>query len=229
MIGIIGAMRIEVETIKSLMENKEIQTVSGVEYVSGTLHGREIVVAVCGIGKVAAAMCAQTMILKYSPEAIINTGVGGSLSKKLNICDVAIAESLVQHDMDTSPLGDPVGLISGINIINIPCDGAVVEKLEKCVEAIGNIKAVRGVIASGDQFIADSAKKDYIKSNFDAIVCEMEGASIAQVCYTNGVPFGVVRAVSDCADGSSHMDYGEFLPVAAANAAKLIELFVAQI
>ena len=229
MIGIIGAMRIEVETIKSLMENKEIQTVSGVEYVSGTLHGREIVVAVCGIGKVAAAMCAQTMILKYSPEAIINTGVGGSLSKKLNICDVAIAESLVQHDMDTSPLGDPVGLISGINIINIPCDGAVVEKLEKCVEAIGNIKAVRGVIASGDQFIADSAKKDYIKSNFDAIVCEMEGASIAQVCYTNGVPFGVVRAVSDCADGSSHMDYGEFLPVAAANAAKLIELFVEQI
>ncbi len=226
MIGIIGAMRIEVETIKSLMENKQTQTVSGVEYVSGTLHGKEIVVAVCGIGKVAAAMCAQTMILKYSPEAIINTGVGGSLSEKLNICDVAIAESLVQHDMDTSPLGDPVGLISGINIINIPCDAAVVDKLEKCVEALGNIKAVRGVIASGDQFIADSAKKDYIKSNFDAIVCEMEGASIAQVCYTNGVPFGVVRAVSDCADGSSHMDYGEFLPVAAANAAKLIELFV---
>lgn len=226
MIGIIGAMRIEVETIKSLMQNKEAQTVSGVEYVSGTLHGKEIVVAVCGIGKVAAAMCAQTMILKYSPEAIINTGVGGSLSEKLNICDVAIAESLVQHDMDTSPLGDPVGLISGINIINIPCDGAVVEKLEKCVEALGNIKAARGVIASGDQFIADGAKKDYIKNNFDAIVCEMEGASIAQVCYTNGVPFGVVRAVSDCADGSSHMDYGEFLPVAAANAAKLIELFV---
>ena len=226
MIGIIGAMRIEVETIKSLMENKQTQTVSGVEYVSGTLHGKEIVVAVCGIGKVAAAMCAQTMILKYSPEAIINTGVGGSLSEKLNIRDVAIAESLVQHDMDTSPLGDPVGLISGINIINIPCDAAVVDKLEKCVEALGNIKAVRGVIASGDQFIADSAKKDYIKSNFDAIVCEMEGASIAQVCYTNGVPFGVVRAVSDCADGSSHMDYGEFLPVAAANAAKLIELFV---
>lgn len=225
MIGIIGAMRIEVETIKSLMENKEAQTVSGVEYVSGTLHGKDIVVAVCGIGKVAAAMCAQTMILKYSPEAIINTGVGGSLSEKLNICDVAIAESLVQHDMDTSPLGDPVGLISGINIVNIPCDGAVVEKLEKCVEALGGIKAVRGVIASGDQFIADSTKKDYIRSNFDAIVCEMEGASIAQVCYINGVPFGVVRAVSDCADGSSHMDYGEFLPVAAANAAKLIELF----
>ncbi len=226
MIGIIGAMRIEVETIKSLMENKQSQTISGVEYVSGTLHGKEIVVAVCGIGKVAAAMCAQTMIIKYSPEAIINTGVGGSLSEKLNICDVAIAESLVQHDMDTSPLGDPIGLISGLNIVNIPCDTSVVDKLEKCVEALGEVKAVRGIIASGDQFIASTEKKDFIKKNFDAIVCEMEGASIAQVCFTNGVPFGVVRAVSDCADGSSHMDYGEFLPVAAANAAKLIELFV---
>lgn len=226
MIGIIGAMRIEVETIKSLMEIEETKTISGVEYVSGKLHGKEIVVAVCGIGKVAAAMCAQTMILTYSPECIINTGVGGSLSTELNICDIAISESLVQHDMDTSPLGDPLGLISGINIVNIPADEKVVSLLEKAVESLGNIKAVKGIIASGDQFIASGEKKKFITENFGAIVCEMEGASIAQVCYTNGVPFGVVRAVSDCADGSSHMDYGEFLPVAAANAAKLIEYFV---
>lgn len=225
MIGIIGAMRIEVETIKSLMEIEEKQTVSGVEYVKGTLHGKDIVVAVCGIGKVAAAMCTQTMILKFSPDFIINTGVGGSLSNKLNICDIAIAESLVQHDMDTSPLGDPVGLISGINIINIPADKKVISLLEKAVESLENIKAVKGIIASGDQFIASAEKKKFITENFDAIVCEMEGASIAQVCYTNGIPFGVVRAVSDCADGSSHMDYGEFLPIAAANAAKIIEDF----
>ncbi|MBQ9849298.1 MAG: 5'-methylthioadenosine/adenosylhomocysteine nucleosidase [Clostridia bacterium] len=229
MTGIIGAMKIEVETIKTLMENKKSEVISGVEYVSGTLHGKEIVTAVCGIGKVAAAMCAQTMILKYAPERIINTGVGGSLSENLAIGDVAVAESLVQHDMDTSPLGDPVGLISGINVINIPCDEKVVGTLINCVESLGGIKALRGVIASGDQFIADAAKKEYIKSNFNAVVCEMEGASIAQVCYTNGVPFGVVRAVSDCADGSSHMDYGEFLPMAAANAAKLIESFVVNI
>lgn len=131
MIGIIGAMHIEVETVKSLMENKVSETVSGMEFVSGTLFGRKIVVAVCGIGKVAAAMCAQTMILKYSPECIINTGVGGSLDPELHICDVVIAESLVQHDMDTSPLGDPVGLISGINIVNIPCDGRVTAALLK--------------------------------------------------------------------------------------------------
>lgn len=228
MTGIIGAMRIEVETIKLLMENKTVETISGVEYVKGTLRGKDVVIAVCGIGKVAAAMCTQTMILKYVPDRIINTGVGGSLSTKLAIGDIAVAESLVQHDMDTSPLGDPVGLISGINVVNMPADEKVVETLVKGVEKLDGIKALRGVIASGDQFIASEEKKKYIVDNFGAIVCEMEGASIAQVCYTNGVPFGVVRAVSDCADGSSHMDYGEFLPIAAANAAKLIEYFVAE-
>ncbi len=225
MIGVIGAMYIEVETIKSLMENKTAEKIGGVEFVKGTLHGREIVIAVCGIGKVAAAMCTQIMILKYSPDCIINTGVGGSLSTSLAIGDIAVAESLVQHDMDTSPLGDPVGLISGLNLVNIPADKRVAEVLLKGIETLENVKGMTGVIASGDQFIASDEKKKFITDNFSAIVCEMEGASIAQVCFSNGVPFGVVRAVSDCADGSSHMDYGEFLPVAAANAAKLIEYF----
>lgn len=226
MIGIIGAMHIEVETVKSLMENKVSETVSGMEFVSGTLFGRKIVVAVCGIGKVAAAMCAQTMILKYSPECIINTGVGGSLDPELHICDVVIAESLVQHDMDTSPLGDPVGLISGINIVNIPCDGRVTAALLKAAEALDGVHTAAGVIASGDQFIASAEAKKRIVDRFGARVCEMEGAAIAQVCYINSVPFAIVRAVSDCADGSSHMAYEEFLPNAAATAARLIEGFV---
>ncbi len=226
MIGIIGAMHVEVETVKSLMENKVSETVSGMEFVSGTLYGSEVVVAVCGIGKVAAAMCAQTMILKYSPECVINTGVGGSLDPELHICDVVIAESLVQHDMDTSPLGDPVGLISGINIVNIPCDGRVTAALLKAAEALDGVHTATGVIASGDQFIASAEAKKRIVDRFGARVCEMEGAAIAQVCYTNSVPFAIVRAVSDCADGSSHMAYEEFLPNAAATAARLIEAFV---
>ena len=226
MTGIIGAMHVEVETIKSLMENKTAEKIGGVEFVKGTLHGKDIVIAVCGIGKVAAAMCTQIMILKYSPDRIINTGVGGSLSTKLAIGDIAVAESLVQHDMDTSPLGDPIGLISGLNMVNIPADKAVADLLLEGIKTLENVKGLSGVIASGDQFIASNEKKKFITENFNAIVCEMEGASIAQVCYSNGVPFGVVRAVSDCADGSSHMDYGEFLPVAADNAAKLIEYFV---
>lgn len=226
MIGIIGAMKVEVDTVEALMENKEEKEIAGRRFVKGTLGGKEIVTAVCGIGKVAAAICTQAMIMEYKPECIINTGVGGSLSTKLNICDVLIGETLVQHDMDTSPIGDPLGFISGINLVYIPADKKVNECLVKSAEATGEGKVFTGRIASGDQFIADPAKKDFIVKNFEAEVCEMEGASIAQTCYSNSVPFGVVRAISDCADGSSHMDYTEFLPVAAANAAKIICNFV---
>lgn len=226
MIGIIGAMRIEVEKINSMIENKEIKKYGIVEYTSGKLFGKDVVTSVCGVGKVNAAICAQTMILKFSPDVIINTGVGGSLSPELKIGDIAVAESLVEHDMDTSPIGDPVGLISGLNIINIPADEKTVEKLVEGIATLNDIKAIRGVIASGDQFIADPEAKSRIVSNFGAIACEMEGASIGHVCYASSVPFAVVRAVSDCADGSSHMDYPTFLPIAADNAAKLIEYFV---
>ncbi len=226
MVGIIGAMKIEVETIKGLMSDKQDKKIGRVTFTKGTLHGKDIVIAECGIGKVAAAICAQTMILEYSPDCIINSGVGGSLSKALQICDVVIGETLVQHDMDTTAIGDALGLISGLNIVDIPSDSKVNALLEssavKCVEG----KAVRGRIASGDQFIASEQKKNFIVENFDAICCEMEGAAIAQTCYSAGVPFGVLRAISDCADGSSHMDYAEFLPKAADGAAKIIENFV---
>lgn len=119
MTGIIGAMKIEIEALNAQMENRQTKTVSGIEFTSGTLCGREVVTAVCGIGKVFAAMCAQTMILLYSPDRIINTGVAGSLSMKLNIGDIAVSDFVVEHDMDTSPLGDPVGMISGLSLIHI--------------------------------------------------------------------------------------------------------------
>ncbi len=226
MIGIIGAMSIEVEAIKELMTDKNEQVFSGITYVCGKLSGKDIVVAKCGIGKVSAAVCTQTMILKYSPDLIVNTGVGGSLSTELSIGDIAVAKAVVQHDMDTSPLGDPVGYISGLNVVEIPCDSDTVNAALGCIESLGTVKGVAGTIASGDQFIADKAKKDDIVEKFGAIVCEMEGASIGHVCYMNDVKFAVVRAVSDCADGSSHMDYAKFLPIAAANATEIIRRMV---
>ena len=225
MIGFIGAMGVEIEALRAQMENKSEKTVGGIEFVSGTLFGKEAVTAVCGIGKVFAAMCAEAMIINFNPCCIINTGVAGSLSEKLGILDVAIGESLVQHDMDTSPLGDPIGLLSGINIVNIPADGAVCDKISEAASLLG-INAVRGIIASGDQFINSSAKKEFIAETFGAVACEMEGAAIAQVCFVNKTPFCVLRAISDCADGSSNMDYSEFLPRAAANATALSLKFV---
>ncbi|MBR2916214.1 MAG: 5'-methylthioadenosine/adenosylhomocysteine nucleosidase [Clostridia bacterium] len=225
MIGIIGAMKPEIDGIKAIIENKKTQTISGVEYVSGTVDGTEVVAAQCGIGKVFAAICAQTMILEYSPEKIINVGVGGTLSNELSIGDIAVATEVVQHDMDTSPLGDPVGLLSGINIVKIPCDKELSEKFTKCAQEL-NIKVIKGVIASGDQFIAAEEQKEKIKKNFSAIACEMEGGSIGQVCYVNKVPFCVVRAISDSADGEAEMDYPNFMKMAADNSAEVIKRFL---
>ena len=226
MIGIIGAMKIETDKIRSLTENKKSETVSGIEFVSGTLCGREIVTAVCGIGKVAAAICTQTMILRYAPECIINTGVGGALSDKLEVCDAVIADSFVQHDMDTTALGDEAGFIQDIDRVEIPAGKEVFETLVKAAEMTGGFRVLPGKIASGDQFIADTAKKKFIIDTFGASVCEMEGASMAHVCFKNSVPFSAVRAISDKADGSGHISYEEFLPQAAENAAKIIENFV---
>ena len=222
MIGIIGAMSVEIDELKSKLEAPVEEYVSGVCYTRGKLCGKDAVLAVCGIGKVFAAICAQTMILKYSPEYIINTGVGGALDGDLRVTDVVIASELVQHDMDTTPLGDPPGLISGINVVKVPADVRLSELLRSCVEAQG-IRCKSGIIASGDQFIAGGERKEYIKKTFGASACEMEGASIAQVAYVNSVPFAVVRAISDGADSESSMDYPTFVAKAAHNSALTIE------
>ena len=122
------------------------------------------------------------MIIKYAPDLIINSGVAGSLSSELSVCDVALAGAVVQHDMDTSPLGDPVGLISGINVVYINSSAEYTAKLAAAAGENG-IKTLVGTIASGDQFIANGEKKAYVRDTFDAIACEMEGAAIGQVCY----------------------------------------------
>ncbi len=217
MIGIIGAMDIEIEHINAVMENKEEYTVSGALYTKGTLHGKDVVTAVCGIGKVFAAMCAQTMIIKFGAEKIINTGVAGGLTDKTDILDTVVATAMVQHDMDTTYFGDPRGMISGINVVEFECDKDIAEKIASNVE--GNL--VRGIIASGDAFIADENKKKDIVDTFGAVACEMEGASIAQVCYVNKVPFCVLRTISDGANGAE-MSYEKFRVVAAEKAAAII-------
>ncbi len=221
MIGIIGAMDVEVDALKSLLCDTSVQNISGVDFMSGTLFDYELVIARCGIGKVNAAICAQTMILKYAPDTIINVGVGGSLSDELNIGDIALADFVVQGDVDTTALGDPIGFISTINIIKIPTAKRVTDALIKAANAL-SLHTVCGVVATNDSFIANSEKKAELAKTFGAIACEMEGGSIGQVCYVNNVDFSVVRAISDKADGSSHMDYGEFCSLAAKNSAALI-------
>ncbi len=224
MIGIIGAMDVEVNKFKELMIGKSTETISGTEFVCGTLWGHPTVVAVSGVGKVNAAICTQTMILRYSPRFIINSGVAGSLESSLNICDVVVANAVIQHDMDTSPLGDPIGFISGLDIVDIPTDAELCEKLHTAAEQNG-IHSIVGKIVSGDQFINSSDKKKYLVENFNAFACEMESASIGHVCYKNEVPFGILRSISDNADGSSHLSYTEFVQAAADNLVKVMKTF----
>lgn len=226
MIGIIGAMEIEVESLKSKLTDVVCESVGSVDYFVGKMYGKDVVVAKCGVGKVFAAICAQTMILKYSPALIINTGVAGSLSENLGVLDVAVASGVIQHDMDTSAIGDPVGLISGINMVNIPADKDASFDIAICIKKLG-LHTIRGAIASGDQFIGSEGAKNKIIENFpECVACEMEGAAIGQTCYVSKVPFAVIRAISDNANSNGHLDFPTFAKLAAQNSTKALELFL---
>lgn len=225
-IGIIGAMDVEIAEIKDSMKNITQEKISSVTYFQGTIHDKEVIVAKCGIGKVHAAVCAQTMILKYSPNVIINTGVAGSLNNKLDIGDLVISDYVVQHDFDTSGVGDPIGLISGLNLIKIPCKKSLIEKIKDAANNIDNTNVYVGTIASGDQFICNTKQKDYIINHFDALCTEMEGAAIGHVCYLNNIDFCIVRAMSDKADGSANMDFPVFVQKAAKKSIELIDNYL---
>lgn len=228
MIGIIGAMDIEIDALKALLTQPKSETVSGIEFTRGVLEGKQVVLAVCGIGKVFAAICAQTMILRYGVSVVINTGVGGSLSKELSVGNIAIADYAVQHDMDTSPLGDPVGHISGINVVQLPADKELAEKIKAVTDRLG-IKSLVGTIASGDQFVASTAQKERIVSNFGAVACEMEGAAIGHVCYVNKVPFAIIRSISDNANGEAEIDYPTFRGIAAENSKAVVAALMGEL
>ncbi len=227
MVGIIGAMQIEVQHLQERMEQKNVRTISGIEYYQGQWERCEIVVASSGVGKVNAAICTQTMILEYQPDRILNSGVAGSLSPHCGIGSLVIGDSVVQHDMDTTPMGDPRGFLSGIDQVFLPCDKNIVLALEECARHSGFSSCRTGTIASGDQFIHSAAQKQEIAGYFpQAIACEMEGGSIGQVCTANQVPFGILRAISDTADGAACQDYPQFLAQAAQNALTLMFRFL---
>lgn len=224
MIGIICAMNKEACGIIENMTEVTSEEISGVTFNKGKINGKNCVVAVCGIGKVFAALCAQTMILTYSPSLIINSGVAGGLHPSLKVCDITVATSLVQHDMDTSAIGDPKGLISGINIINIPTDEEASACLTDAAKSCG-INVISGVIATGDKFIASNDDKKSIVDSFSAIACEMEGGAIAHVCYVNKTPVCVMRAISDGGDESATLDYPTFARLASEQSVKVIMKF----
>ena len=224
-IGVIAAMQIEIDGIRAKLSESKTETVSGIEYVRGTLHGKTVIAAKCGVGKVFAAMCAQTMLLRYAPDCIVHTGVAGGLADGLSIFDLVIATHVVQHDMDTSALGDPVGMISGPNIVEIPCDGDIVAALCRSADALSKPYQL-GVVATGDQFICTEDARQRIRTRFGAAACEMEGGAVGQVCYVNGTPFGILRSISDGGNDAATVDFPTFAAGAAQTAVAAIDKMV---
>ncbi len=210
MIGIIGAMDVEVDGIQKNIENLKTEEISGVKFCTGTLYGKDIVVAKCGEGKVNSAMTAQTMILKYKPEFIVNSGVAGGLHPQMKVMDIAIAENVCEHDFDISPLGYKPGYVPQVENVKTSCDNNLNEILETCAKKVCDNKIYKGTIASGDQFIASDAQRNRIKNLFGAIAAEMEGGSIGHICTLNNTKFTVLRVISDNADGSADMSFDVF-------------------
>ncbi len=226
MIGIIGAMEQEVGALLEQMSDIRERKV-GISLIrEGTLWGKRVLLAQCGIGKVHAAMCAQAMLLNAPVELLLNIGVAGALTEKTGIAHCVIATSAVQHDMDTSPIGDPVGMISGINRVHLPCDeGAVARLKAACVRA--GIPCVLGAIATGDRFVEREDEKRRLNALFGAEACDMEGAAIAQVAFEMGVPYAAYRCISDTLNGNG-MEYALNAARAAAAGQTLLEVFLRQ-
>ena len=232
-IGIIGAKKIEVDLFARNMTDVVAETVGMQTFITGNLDGHPAVVAVAGIGKVNAAVCATTMILRYSPGIVINTGVAGALDPALDVGDTAVADAAIEHDLDYGVIGDPRGIIfypDGTSGIVIPTDREVADGLYAAAEDAG-LHVLRGTVASGDIFVSYPETKAAIRAQFgdDVRVCEMEGAAIVHVCRLFGVRCGVLRSVSDRADGSAETDYYKFVESSARVAAGVLRRFISSL
>ncbi len=215
MIGIIGAMDIEVDGIKKHIENIKTEKISNITFWTGQIFGKDICLVKSGEGKVNAAMAAQTLIVRYKPDFVVNTGIAGALHHDMNVLDIALATDVCQHDVDITPRGFDPGFIMLVESVKMKCDDKLNQLIEKCAKDVYGRKIFKGTIASGDQFIASESQKNRIRSTFDAIAAEMECASIGQVCTLNNVRYAALRIMSDGANDDASMTYDEFAPKAA--------------
>lgn len=225
MIGIICMLESEAKRLKGAMHNQRTDTISGFEFFYGTLCGHEVVAALTSSGKVYAAMCAQTMVLKYSPSFIINTGIAEPLEKDISTGSAFVADKVLQFDFDTSALGNPLGSIPGIGRIYINCGGRLTETLRESIDGIQGLNCSTGILASGDEFVVESKRKESIADNFGASVCDMGGAAIGQVCYCNDIGFSLVRIVIDSTGGNAGAAYTRLEAMAADLLCLIIERF----
>lgn len=222
-IGIIAAMAEELEILLKDVTLEEKNEKANMTFHKGKLYGKDVVTVVCGIGKVNSAICTQILASEYKVDRVINVGVAGGIGKNIYPGDIVVAENLVQHDMDTTAFGDKMGQIPRLDTFDFKCNAEMISIAKKACESIPELNSFTGRIVSGDQFIANIEKIQWLDKEFGAISCEMEGASIAQVCYLNSIPFVVIRSISDNANNGAHMDYQKFIPVAVKNSTRILK------
>ena len=223
MIGIITATVEEYTALGKILPGAEkVKAQAGMEFLVGTLNGKEVVGVQAGIGKVSAAVCTQVLIDNYQPEAIINVGVAGALNPELHVGDIVISKDAVQHDFDTTFFGDEPGFVSVINKIHFEADETLMQAADRAAADLAIPHRI-GRIVTGDQFIANADKKDWLVKQFQGDCTEMEGGAIAHACTMNSVPFVIIRAISDGASDGAPMQYEEFVNLAAARAMQLIQ------
>jgi adenosylhomocysteine nucleosidase len=222
-IGIIGAMEEEVEILKKEMSLEKKESKAKMDFFAGSLWGNNVVVVTCGIGKVNAAVCTQILIDDFKVDKIINVGVAGGIGKDIYPGDIVVADNLVQHDIDTTVFGDRVGQIPRLDTFEFKCDSDLVALAKAACDEATEHKSFIGRIVTGDQFIADIIKIQWLSREFSASACEMEGGSIAHVCYLNSTPFVVIRSISDNANNGAHMDFEKFKLIAVQNSIKILK------
>lgn len=222
-IGIIGAMEEEVALLKQDMDVQETVEAASMSFCKGKLCGRDVVVVRSGIGKVNAGVCAQILVDRFGVNVLINTGIAGSLDAAIDIGDMVISTDLVEHDVDATGFGYPVGQIPRMETFSFPADKALVEKAKAAnEEANPDIHTFTGRIVSGDQFVSSSEVKEHLVHTFHGMCTEMEGAAIAHAAYLNQISCVIIRAISDKADNSATEDYPTFERKAIEHSVRLV-------
>ncbi|MGE5629244.1 MAG: 5'-methylthioadenosine/adenosylhomocysteine nucleosidase [Solirubrobacterales bacterium] len=221
-IGIICAMEEELEPLLKFMKSTEVVNKANMVFNSGKVFDKEVVAVTSGIGKVNSAICAQILIDQFKVDCVINIGIAGGTGANVLPGDVVIGDNLVQHDVDTSAFGDEIGQVPRIDTYDFPCDPKLLNLALKACTAIKEHKCFTGRIVTGDQFINEMEKIKWLNTKFGALACEMEGGSIAQVCYLNKIPFVIIRSISDNGNIGVHMDYEKFKPIAIDNSTKIL-------
>lgn len=221
-IGIIGAMSEEVQGLKDEMILESKNTKAMMEFHKGRIYEKEVVIVTSGIGKVNAAICTQILVDDYNVDAVINVGIAGGTGMNIYPGDIVIASDLVQHDMDVSAFGDEIGQIPRLDVYDFKCDKELVSLCTKACEQLKEVNHCVGRIVSGDQFINDVEKIKWLNTKFNALACEMEGASIAHAAYLNHIPFVVIRSISDNANNGAHIDYEKFKDIAVKNSNNIL-------